>query len=182
VICVFLDGAPRIGFVASPLTGEIGYAVAGGGSRLIRLNLFGEDDQAADLPQPSTGPAPVLVNVHPSRDVGGAFAELLNAWRSDTVRMVRAPGGSPSWALLGAARGHFTYVNGWNAASAAPWDLAAGVLVIRGAGGEVVDLSGRPIDPLGHEGPFVAAVHADHRERILNVLRSERGAAGGRAE
>jgi fructose-1,6-bisphosphatase/inositol monophosphatase family enzyme len=178
VLTVFLDGEPRFGFVASPLTGEVGYAAAGGRSRLIRLNLFGEEDQGVDLPLAAAGRSPVLVNVHPARDVGGALAELMRAWRSDGVRMVRAPGGSPSWALLGAARGHFTYVNGWQAAPAAPWDLAAGVLLVQGAGGEVVDFSGHPIDPLGHVGPFVAGVRAEHRERILKLLGS-RGDGGG---
>jgi fructose-1,6-bisphosphatase/inositol monophosphatase family enzyme len=172
VVTVFLDGEPRIGFVASPLTGEVGYAAAGGRSRLIRLNLFGEDDQGADLPLVRAGPSPLLVNVHPARDIGGTLADLMRAWRSDGVSVVRAPGGSPSWALLGAARGHFTYVNGWRGAPAAPWDLAAGVLLVQGAGGDVVDLSGHPIDPLGHEGPFVAGVRAEHRERILTLLES----------
>jgi fructose-1,6-bisphosphatase/inositol monophosphatase family enzyme len=170
VMAIFRDGEPRMGFVASPLTGEVGYAEMGRPSRLIRLDLLGEGDQGVDLPLADADPTHVLVNLHPARQGAPAFHALTEGWRRGRVRMVRAPGGSPSWALLGAARGHFTYVNRWEESPAAAWDLVAGVLLVRGAGGEVVDLSGEPIDPMGHAGPFVAGVRADHRERVLELL------------
>jgi fructose-1,6-bisphosphatase/inositol monophosphatase family enzyme len=176
VLTVFEDGSPRIGFVASALTGEFGYAEAGKSTRLLRLDIFGEDDQAADLPLAGADSSAVLVNLHPARRDGSTLPALMDGWRHGRVRMVRSPGGSPSWALLGAARGHFVYVNRWGKKPASPWDLSAGVLLVRGAGGEVVDLSGRPIDPLGHEGTFVAGVRTDHRERVVELLnRASRG-------
>lgn len=181
VMTIFEDGEPRIGLIASPLTGEVGYAVTGERSRLLRLDVFGEGHQGVDLPQAAGEASPVLVNVHPARHAGHALDTLMEGWREKRVRMVRAPGGSPSWALLGAARGHFTYVNLWEAAEAAPWDLAAGLLVVRGAGGEVVDLAGHPIDPVGHRGPFIAGVRREHRDRVRELLRSTRSGPGGEA-
>ena len=49
--------------------------------------------------------------------------------------------------------------------------LAAGVLLVQGAGGEVTDLSGTPIDPVGHEGPFIAAVDDAARGQVTELVR-----------
>lgn len=171
VINVFRDGAPFLGVVGSPRTGEIGYAVAGGRTRLLRVDLLGGGDGALTLPLADRDPTKVLVNVHPARSGASVMAALIEAWERSDVRMVRAPGGSPSWAMLEAARGHFTYLNRWSEAGADPWDLAAGALLVRGAGGEVVDLDERPIDPVGHRGPFVAGVEPSHRARVVEIAR-----------
>ena len=85
------------------------------------------------------------------------------------VQMVRSPGGSPSWALLEAAKGKFVYVNLWSEPPTAPYDLAAGVLLVRGAGGEVTDFRGEPVDAMRHEGPFVAAVEQRARRTVLEI-------------
>ena len=83
--------------------------------------------------------------------------------------MVRSVGGSPSWALLEAAKGDFVYVNLWPAPAAQPWDLAAGVTLVRRAGGEVTDLEGNAIDELSHQGPFVAGTTEGARNRVIAV-------------
>jgi hypothetical protein len=44
-------------------------------------------------------------------------------------------------------------------------------LLVRGAGGEVVDLEERPIDPVAHRGPFVAGVEPSHRARVVEIAR-----------
>lgn len=174
VVTVFRDGRPHAGAVGSPRLGEIGYCVVGRRARLVTLDLVGEGDAAEDLPHGDDDPSTVLVNVHPARARSEEMQLLLEAWARGDVRMVRSPGGSPSWALLEAARGHFTYVNHWSARGARPWDLAAGTLLVRGAGGDVVDLTGRPIDPVGHVGPFVADVHAERRETVVSILQGAR--------
>ena len=83
--------------------------------------------------------------------------------------MVRSPGGSPAWALVEAAKGHFIYVNRWDRRPAEPWDLVGGVEIVRGAGGEVVDLEGAPIDTLRHSGPFVAGLSESGRETVCRI-------------
>jgi myo-inositol-1(or 4)-monophosphatase len=64
--------------------------------------------------------------------------------------------------------------NGWFEAfwelSLAPWDIAAGVLLVREAGGVVTDLEGGDITGLSHGG-LVAGSHAMH-EWLLNTIRT----------
>jgi myo-inositol-1(or 4)-monophosphatase len=171
-LAVFRDGVPMLGLVANPATGEIGYAPAGGATRLLQLSVFGEDDRACTLPAPRLDPGPVLVNLHPGRRSAPLAAALYKAWASNDVRMVRSPGGSPAWALLEAAKGSFVYVNLWSNRPASPYDLAAGCLLLQGAGGEVTDLDGAAIDLVSHAGPFVAAVDEDRRRIVAGLVRS----------
>jgi fructose-1,6-bisphosphatase/inositol monophosphatase family enzyme len=170
-LAVFRDGEPFLGMVSNPNTGEIGYAPAGAGARLLQLSLFGEPDAACSLPMARATPGSLLVNVHPQRGAGPLVGALYDAWRQSGLRMVRSPGGAPAWALLEAAKGSFVYVNLWSKRAAEPYDLAAGVLLVRRAGGEVTDLEGSPIDMVRHRGPLVAAVDDEARERIAAITR-----------
>ncbi len=169
------DNETRLGLVLNPTTGELAYATAGGESRLIRLSLFGEPDEAATLTA-RTEQGPVLVNVHPSRTGGPVVARLYEAWERRDIALVRSPGGSPAWALVEAARGHFVYVNLWSKRPAEVFDLAAGVLIVRRAGGSVTDLTGRPVDALRHSGPFVAGADARALTRVRDLIRHGLGA------
>jgi fructose-1,6-bisphosphatase/inositol monophosphatase family enzyme len=89
--------------------------------------------------------------------------------------MVRAPGGAPSLGLLEAAKGNFVYVNLWDRRETAAWDLSAGLLLVRAAGGDVVDLDGGPVRTVGHRGPFVAALRLQDRDRVAELVRSAMG-------
>lgn len=170
-LAVFSDGIPFIGIVSNPATGEVAYAVEGEPTRLLQLSLYGEEDQALELPLPGSGRGPILVNLQPARRGLPVMATLYDAWEGGDVRMVRSPGGSPAWALLEAAKGSFVYANLWSKRPAEAYDLAAGVLLLRGAGGDVTDLDGQPIDLVSHSGPFVAAAYADHRHAVTELLR-----------
>jgi fructose-1,6-bisphosphatase/inositol monophosphatase family enzyme len=172
---VFRDGEPYLGIVSNPATGEVGYALAGEGTRLVRLDLFGEGDAGMDLPVADFADGKLLVNLHPGQASGGVQRALHEQWAGGPVRMVRSPGGSPAWALLDAARGHYTYANVWSRRPAEPWDLAAGFLLMRGAGGDVVDLEGRSIDPVAHSGPFVAGVDERGRDTVVEIVREALG-------
>jgi myo-inositol-1(or 4)-monophosphatase len=172
---VFRDAEPLAGLILNPTTGELGYAARQGGTRLLQLSLFGEPDAAVSLPIGPGDEDRILVNVHPSRLGAGLVGALYNAWHGNEVQMVRSPGGSPSWALLEAAKGSFVYVNLWAQRPAEPYDLAAGVLLVRGAGGEVTDLDGRPIDATRHAGPFVAGVDATSRAKVAEIARRAAG-------
>ncbi len=170
-IAVFRDSVPFLGMVMSPATGEIGYAASDRTTRLVHLSLFGEPDNALSLPVKKGGEAKVLVNLHPSRSATSLVGALHDAWRAGGIQMVRSPGGSPSWALLEAAKGGFVYVNLWSKTRAEPYDLAAGVLLVRKAGGEVVNLDGESIDAVGHQGLFVAAIDAASRQVVVDIAR-----------
>ncbi len=170
-IAVFRDGVPFLGMVLNPTTGEIGYAASDQPTRLVHLGTFGEPDNAVQLPIRVRDATRVLVNVHPSRTATPLVGALYDAWRAGEIRMVRSPGGSPSWALLEAAKGRFVYTNLWSKSRAEPYDLAAGVLLVRQAGGEVVNLEGEPINALGHQGPFVAAVDEASRQVVTDIAK-----------
>ncbi len=171
VLTVFRDGAPKLGFILNPKTGELGYALAEGPSRLLQLSLYGEPDAAVSLPTTLENQSKVLVNVHPGRAAGGLVGGLYEAWRRDDVQMVKSPGGSPSWALLEAAKGAFVYANLWALRAAEPYDLAAGTLLVRGAGGDITDLEGRSIDATRHEGPFIAGIDGAARSVVAAIAR-----------
>ena len=100
VLALFRDGTPVLGMVSNPSTGQLGYATRGGESRLVQLSLFGEPDSASSLPDYHPRDAAVLVNVHPSRRGRPLVKALYEAWQQESIRMVRSPGGSPSWALF----------------------------------------------------------------------------------
>ena len=78
-LAFFRDGSPFLGMIASPVTGEIGYAPVGGQARVVRLSLFGEPDAAFDLPEGGSASS-VLVNVHPSRAARQTVQALYDGW------------------------------------------------------------------------------------------------------
>jgi fructose-1,6-bisphosphatase/inositol monophosphatase family enzyme len=172
VIAAFRAGMPFLGAVANPATGEVGYAVADRVTRLIQLDWAGEHHRSAEMPLDRVRPSSVLVNVHPSRSAGPLLDRLMAAWQSSEVQMLRMEGGSPAASLLEVAKGSFVYVNLWDKRPTEPFDLAAGVQLVRNAGGRVVDLDGRDIASSSHAGPFVAGVDEHARDRVLSVVAS----------
>ncbi len=170
-LAVIRDSTTILGMVSNPTSAEIAYATADGPSRLIRLSSFGEPDEVGVLTPPTTAERPLLVNIHPNRNGADVVSALYRAWGQRDVAMVRSPGGSPAWALVEAARGHFVYANLWSKRPAEAFDLAAGVLIVRQAGGEVSDLDGKPIDALRHPGPFVSGTDPRMVSRVAELMR-----------
>ena len=168
-LAVFNDSKVFLGIIFNPSTGELAYSATGRPARLVQVSMLGEPNVGVDLPLEPPGRA-LLLNVHPSRPAGAVLNRLYQAWRDSGVQMVKAVGGSPSWAMVEAAKGRFVYVNLWARQAAAPFDLAAGVALLRGAGGDVVDLRNRPVSISGHEGPFVAGMDASHRLRTVSLV------------
>jgi fructose-1,6-bisphosphatase/inositol monophosphatase family enzyme len=170
-LTIYRDGQAIVGVVANPATGEVGYVLSGTRSRLLQPDLMGEGDQACDLPLDRTPVDSVLVNVHPQRHVARLVGALVEAWREDGLNMVRMAGGSPALGLLDAAKGSFVYVNTWGRGPSVAYDLGAGLELVRGAGGDVIDLRGEPIDAIGHEGLFIAGLEAEARDRVRRLAQ-----------
>ena len=169
---VFRDHLPVVGVIANPATGEVAYHGPEGPPRLVRLGLMGRPAQATNLPLRPPPEGKTLVHLHPNPSAGAMAAGFYRAWEEGVVQMVRSPGGSPAWALVEAAKGHFIYVNRWNRRPAEPWDLVGGVEIVRRAGGEVVDLEAAPIDTLSHSGPFVAGLSETGRATVSRIARA----------
>jgi myo-inositol-1(or 4)-monophosphatase len=172
------DRQTFLGVVANPATGEIAYAAEGRVPRLLQLSAFGEADRAVNLPIPPAGPEGLLVSLHPQRAAGPVANALARAWQKGELDMVRSAGGAPSLGLLEVAKGNFVYVNLWDRRESAAWDLAAGLMLVRTAGGEAVDLNGQPVRHIGHRGPFIAALDAADRARVVELTRHALTASG----
>jgi fructose-1,6-bisphosphatase/inositol monophosphatase family enzyme len=169
-IAVFRDSEVFVGAVCNPSTGEIAYTDPEGRARLVQLSTFGEPDDAVTLP--AVRGRTQLVNVHPGKTAGPLVQKLQEAWGNGAIKMVRSPGGSPAWALLEAAKGSFVYVNLWSKREAEPYDLAGSTLLVRRAGGNVIDITGQPIDARSHVGPLIASVDAESARAIGELVRS----------
>ncbi len=174
-ISVFRDGVPMVCVVANPASGEVAYVAPIGRPRLIRLGLLNAPDGAVDLPFQAPDEKKILVHLQPSPGGGAISSAFQRAWEARTIQMVRSSGGSPAWALVEAAKGHFVYVNRWSRRPAEPWDLVGGVEIVRKAGGDVVNLEGSPIDTLSHSGPFVAGLSAKARTKVAEISRAALG-------
>lgn len=169
-LAFYRKGRPFIGMVLNPGTGELGYAINGHNTRLIQLSLFAEEDYAVDLPtRQNTHSRACLVNFQPASNNENLARTLYHLWEQGKVQFVKSIGGSPSWALLEAAKGHFIYVNHWEAPPAVSYDLAAGIMLVRGAGGEVVNEEGSAIPFVGHQGLLIAGVSVDDFPELLSI-------------
>ncbi|MEM7583560.1 MAG: inositol monophosphatase family protein [Acidobacteriota bacterium] len=170
-LAVYRDAKPWLGLVLSPTSGEVTYAARGERTRLLQLSTFGEPAIGCDLPLERAIEGGVLVNLHPASGNQDLVAALHRAWHDGELHMVRSPGGSPASALAEAAKGTFVYVNRWSRQPALPYDLAAGELLVRGAGGRVTDPDGHDVDLASHAGPFIAAVDDAARDRVAALVR-----------
>jgi myo-inositol-1(or 4)-monophosphatase len=96
----------------------------------------------------------------------------LDAYQRQFAAIVRATSGirRPGAAALDLAAVAAGSFDGFWELSLAPWDVAAGVLLVREAGGVVTDLDGTHVAGLEH-GPLIAASRVMH-EWLLSTLRS----------
>jgi fructose-1,6-bisphosphatase/inositol monophosphatase family enzyme len=170
-LLVFQDKKPFLGMVFNPVSGELGYGGKNFNARLMQISMFDEGDQGFDLPLDCNVSKNTLVNLHPQRHAGEIMQSFYMMWRDRQISMVRSPGGSPSLALLEVAKGCFGYVNLWAKNPAAPYDLAAGILLVRSAGGEVMDIHGKPVQMLNHAGPFIGTIKQETATSLLRALR-----------
>jgi myo-inositol-1(or 4)-monophosphatase len=122
-------------------------------------------------------PIRVSANADPSRALIGTgfpFKHLvhLEAYQRQFASVVRTTSGvrRPGAAALDLAAVACGWFDGFWELSLAPWDIAAGVLLVREAGGVVTDLEGRQATGLSH-GPLVAASAALH-EWLLSTVQS----------
>ena len=160
--------------VLNPSSGELGYVSKSSQSRLIQLSMLGENDISVDLPlKNNLNENKLLINIHPSKKASTIINNLYNSWKLGEIKFIKSIGGSPSLALLEAAKGYYTYINLWVKQPSLIYDLAAGAQIIRGAGGDVVDRKENPINIVGHQGLFIAGISRKDMNNILGLLNTE---------
>ena len=138
-IAAVVDGELASGAILNAATGELFTATAGGGARRAGQPIA--VSKIADPPRALIGTGFPFKpdNPHTQR-----YLELLPRVMLQTAGLRRA--GAAALDLADVACGRFEAF--WEM-TLAPWDIAAGILLIREAGGVVTDLDGNPC-PIAH--------------------------------
>ena len=167
-VAAVVDGLPVAGAVVNVATGDLFTATASGGARLAGapITVSAQRDPARALI--GTG-FPFKHHALLPR-----YMESLPLIMAATAG-VRRPGAA-ALDLADVACGRFDAF--WEL-HLAPWDIAAGVLIVREAGGRVTDLEGRDA-PIAH-GPIVAGNPLMHEWLLQQLKPATVDSAGERA-
>jgi myo-inositol-1(or 4)-monophosphatase len=163
-IAALVDGELAAGAILNAANGELFTATAGGGAR-----LNGQPITVSPISEPTRS---LIGTGFPFKDphhIESYLASLPGLMRETAG--LRRPG-SAALDLADVACGRFEAF--WEL-SLAPWDIAAGILLVREAGGVITDLAGAPC-PVSQTG-VVAGNPAMHKWLIERV-RGERLRAG----
>ena len=158
-IAALVEGSQVAAAVLNAANGELFTAVAGGGAR-----KNGQPVRVSTLSDPTRA---LIGTGFPfkHREAIGPYIGVLPRLMERAAGLRRA--GSAALDLCDVACGRFDCFFEFRLA---PWDVAAGILMIREAGGIVTDMKGDPA-PVAH-GPIVAGNPAMH-EWLLAQLREE---------
>jgi myo-inositol-1(or 4)-monophosphatase len=151
------EGEPLAGVVYDPLLDELFSARRGGGAFLNgrRLGVSGESEIGRALV--ATGFAyDVRRSAEDNLDHFARFVKTVRAVRRD---------GSAALDLCYVAAGR---LDGYWELKLHPWDVAAGALLVREAGGRVSDLAGGPVPASGAE---IVASNGRLHDAMLELLR-----------
>ena len=165
-IAALVDGEPVAGAILNVATGELFTATAGGGARRA-----GQPMSVSRIDVPSRALVGTGFPFKEGDDIEPYLRTMASVMRD--VAGLRRPG-SAALDLADVACGRFDAF--WEV-RLAPWDVAAGILLVREAGGLVTDLQGEPAR-VAH-GPVIAGNPAMHAW-LLEKMRTEGG--GRRAE
>lgn len=133
-IALCLDGEPVLGLTYAPLACEEFFAVKGGG-----LTINGRPAQASDVRSIRDSVWGMDMGYDDGR-AGKLLAVVAEVWPN--VQAIRVMG-SAALGLAYAASGRYDlFVH----QTLFPWDLAAGIVLIREGGGELVSRDGGPVD------------------------------------
>lgn len=171
-ICLFKEGIAALSVVYNPFTGELYYASGNNRSRLIRQYGFSKVVAGDDLPLRSIEEESVnFVNVHPVLRNFPILKKLRRALSSRDIDKLLQTGGSPAFGLASITKGgYFTTVYNWGEKEADPWDLAAGVHIVRNAGGIVTDTQNKDVELVGHKGILIASINRELHDLVLKII------------
>ena len=158
-IAAVSKGAPVAGVVLNAANGDLFTAATGSGAR-----KSGQPIRVSEISEPSRA---LLGTGFPfkHREAIEPYMRVLPRLMQQTAGLRRA--GSAALDLCDVACGRFDAF--WEY-RLAPWDVAAGILMIREAGGVVTDLEGNPA-PIAH-GPIVAGNPVMHAWLLEQLVRA----------
>ncbi len=157
-ICIAVDGAPQVGVVHDVARGGVYVATLGGGAFC--------DDKPIRVSTIHTPTRALIGTGFPFKShlEADQYAAQLRALMPLVAGMRRA--GAAALDLCDVARGRFEAF--WEL-RLAPWDMAAGILLVREAGGRATLLDGTDVAPA--HGPVVASNGVLH-QWLLDTLAS----------
>lgn len=160
-ICIALDGVPQAAVIHDVARGGVYTATAGDGAF-----VDGQRMHVSTIAEPARA---LIGTGFPFRDVSYAdrYLGMMRRLMPATAGMRRA--GSAALDLTDVANGRF---DGFWELWLNPWDLAAGVLLVREAGGRVTDLEGQDARLIG--GTIVASNGVLH-DWFLDILNDRLG-------
>jgi myo-inositol-1(or 4)-monophosphatase len=136
-IALSIDGQPQVGVIFDPLRGEIYSAVRGQGAFVQR----GRGQPRPMRASPITDMGEAIIGVDWSREAHVRAQVIAGAARvGELCRTIRATGSAALGLAYVAAGWLDAYVN----LALAPWDVAAGSLLIEEAGGAITTATGQP--------------------------------------
>lgn len=156
IACVQGDEV-RLGVVLNPLSGELFTARSGGGAQLNRQPIHVSPETRVSESLLATG-FPYDLRAPGFKRLTARFLRCLRAARG--VRRL----GSAALDLCYVACGRFA---GFWENRLQPWDSAAGILIVREAGGRVTDFSNRPV---GAEAREVLATNGGIHSEMLAFM------------
>jgi myo-inositol-1(or 4)-monophosphatase len=156
-VALYESDKPRVGVILDPLRDETFVAVAGSGATL--------NGSAISVSAAPTLDGTLLGIGFPYDRHRNAAAYTASVTRALEVTAGVRRGGSAALDLAWVAAGR---LDGYWEFDLAPWDLAAGILLVREAGGKVTDPFGRESTPWRR--PCVATNGVIHQD-LLNLLR-----------
>lgn len=156
-VALWEDGEPRLGVVHDVVRGEIFTGLAGEGAYL--------DGTQLDMTSRSANLAAALIATgfpYDRQERPQHYAEQFGRVMGGVGGMRRLGSSALDFCWVAAGR-----VDGYYEASIAPWDGAAGVIVVEEAGGIVTDVDGDPY--LLGKGPIAA--HPDIHAGLVELVR-----------
>lgn len=156
-IGVYEDMVPIEGVVYNPILGEMFYAKRGGGAFLNNIPIKVSKEKKLVSSLIATGFPYEFVKKN-RKDILGKLENILI--NSHGIRRA----GAASLDLCYVAKGSF---DGYYEGGLKPWDVAAGVLIVKEAGGLVTDLKGN--DYL-FESEYILATNKNIHNELIEVL------------
>ncbi|HEY7255752.1 MAG TPA: inositol monophosphatase family protein [Solirubrobacterales bacterium] len=159
-LSLVVDGQPVLGIVDTPFLGERFVARAGGGAYLngVRIGV----SEVATLEEAVVALADFKVGVG-SEEENRVHLALVHRLARECLRVRMHGSAALDLAWLAAGRVHVTAM-----LSNLPWDVTAGLLLVREAGGAVYDFDGSPHDAASR---FTIASHPTLVERVGALVR-----------
>jgi fructose-1,6-bisphosphatase/inositol monophosphatase family enzyme len=151
VLALLKDNEPILAIVGNPSTHEMFETVQGGittlNGRQLPLTNWQQLKKA-------------VLNYQLPRTFRSEIDKILDIWTAGKIAKIVSVGGSPVYALGNVAKGSYTaFVMAPPNRETLPWDLSAGILLVKNAGGQVTDLQGNKVNPLKNNDYLLARLN-----------------------